>query len=102
MPELVDQIRRKLKQLVTAGASAPDVDDIPGATWHLPASLTGLMGELRVHDREHRRQIEQLKKRLEDRGKSASEVAHAVQERYEQIIAGKMGLDLIIFYRMRF
>jgi len=25
-----------------------------------------------------------------------------VQERYEQIIAGEMGLDLIIFYRMRF
>ncbi|XP_052781835.1 trichohyalin-like [Mya arenaria] len=88
IPELIEQIRRNLKHLVREGLNASDIDDIPGATLKLPASLTGLMGELRVHDRQHRKQIEQLKMRLEDKGKSQQEVALAVQQRYEQIISG--------------
>ncbi|XP_052249024.1 uncharacterized protein LOC127856876 isoform X2 [Dreissena polymorpha] len=88
IPEVYEQIKLRLKQLVTHGQDAQDVDDIPSATMQMLASLTGLMGELRLQDREHRRQIEEMKNRLKDKGKSIREIGLAVQERYEQIISG--------------
>ncbi|KAH3892173.1 hypothetical protein DPMN_016285 [Dreissena polymorpha] len=89
IPEVYEQIKLRLKQLVTHGQDAQDVDDIPSATMQMLASLTGLMGELRLQDREHRRQIEEMKNRLKDKGKSIREIGLAVQERYEQIISGE-------------
>jgi hypothetical protein len=63
------------------------------------ATLTGLMGELRLHDREHRRQIDEMKVRLKEKGKSAQDIAMAVQDRYEQIISGILKVCLIVYLR---
>ena len=63
-------------------------DDFPGGSYKMWASLTGLMGDLRLHDKEHRKQMEELKVSMKEKGKPLREIALAVQEKYEQIIAG--------------
>lgn len=83
---MCEQVRRYEKKMVKEG---PEVsDEVPGGSVQLFASLTGLMGELRLHDREHRRQMEELKMTLKERGKSQRDIALAVQEKYKEIIAG--------------
>ncbi|XP_053377355.1 trichohyalin-like isoform X2 [Mercenaria mercenaria] len=86
IPEVLQQIQRQVKILIRDGSSYTGT--VPGGSYHMLASLAGLMGELRLHDREHRRQIDEMKVRLMEKGKSARDIATAVQDRYEQIISG--------------
>lgn len=88
IPETIQQIQRHLTNLIKNGSSY--ANEVPGGLHHMLASLTGLMGELRLHDREHRKQIEEMKIRLKDKGRSPAEIAMAVQDRYEQIISGNL------------
>lgn len=86
--ELLQQIQRQSKNLIREGNSY--AGQIPGGSYQMPASLSGLMGELRLHDREHRRQIDEMKVRLKEKGKSPRDIALAIQDRYEQIISGML------------
>lgn len=86
IPEVYQQIQKLIKNLVRDGSTFSGT--VPGGNYQMLASLAGLMGELRLHDREHRRQIDDMKIRLKEKGKSAQDIALAVQDRYEQIISG--------------
>lgn len=86
VPELLKQIRRQWKQLCKEGDQFEGT--IPGEHVTMLASLTGLMGELRLFDRENRRQVETLKAQLKTESKTTQQISAAVQERYQQIIAG--------------
>jgi len=88
IPELCEQIRKFIKKMEKGGSNVED--DVPGGSYKMCASLTGLMGDLRLHDKEHRKQMEELKVSMKEKGKPLREIALAVQEKYEQIIAGKM------------
>ncbi|KAL4226590.1 hypothetical protein ACF0H5_014574 [Mactra antiquata] len=95
IPEMLQQIERHISTLLKTGPSYGS--EVPGGLHQMLSSLTGLMGELRLHDREHRKQMDEMKIRLKDKGKSTQEIAMAVQDRYEQIIAGDSSCaDLII------
>lgn len=83
---MCEQVRRCVNKMIKEGSDA--ADDVPGGSAHLFASLTGLMGELRLHDREHRRQMEEMKVSMKEKGRPLPEIALAVQEKYEEIIAG--------------
>lgn len=93
---MAEQVRRYVKKMEKNGSDV--ADDVPGGTAPLFASLTGLMGELRLHDREHRKQMEELKVAMKEKGKPLQEIALAVQEKYKEIIAGMENLNLKLSY----
>ncbi|XP_069101140.1 trichohyalin-like isoform X2 [Argopecten irradians] len=87
-PEIFQQLCTQERQLRREGHFEEQVYTLPGSKVTLNATLTGLMGEVRLENDKQKTKMDGMRKALKGQGMSDQDVEMAIQAEYQKVIQG--------------
>ncbi|XP_033746567.1 trichohyalin-like isoform X2 [Pecten maximus] len=87
-PEIFQQLCSQERQLRREGHFEEQVYTLPGSKVTLNATLTGLMGEVRMENDKQKMKMNEMRKDLKGQGLSDQDIDSAIQAEYQKVIQG--------------
>ncbi|OWF34681.1 hypothetical protein KP79_PYT11450 [Mizuhopecten yessoensis] len=87
-PEIFQQLCSQERQLRREGHFEEQVNTLPGSKVDLKATLTGLMGEVRIENDKQKTKMNEIRNNMKGQGISDKEIDLAIQTEYQKVIEG--------------
>ncbi|XP_060082221.1 trichohyalin-like [Ylistrum balloti] len=87
-PEIFQQLCSQERQLRREGHLEEQINTLPGSKVTLSATLTGLMGEVRMENDKQKMKMNEMRTNLKGQGISDQEIDVAIQTEYQKVIQG--------------